>query len=40
MHLKFDNKLYSRVFFGPMFLAVLVVIGMIILFKVIPKFAW
>ena len=40
MHLKYDNKVFSRVFFGPMFLAVLVVIGMIMLFKVLPKFAW
>lgn len=36
MHLKFDDKLFGRVFFAPLFLAALVVIGMIILFKVLP----
>jgi cytochrome c oxidase subunit 4 len=40
MHLKYDSKVLSRVFFGPLFLACLVVVGMIMLFKVIPKFAW
>ena len=40
MHLKYDNKVFSRVFFGPLMLAVLVVIGMIMLFKVIPKYSW
>ena len=40
MHLKYDQKMLSRVFFGPLFLACLVVVGMIMLFKVIPKFAW
>lgn len=33
MHLKFDHPLFSRVFFGPMILAVLVVISLVILFK-------
>jgi hypothetical protein len=33
MHLKFDHPLFSRVFFGPMLLAVLVVISLVILFK-------
>ena len=36
MHLKFDHKLFGRVFFAPLALAALVVIGMIILFKVLP----
>ncbi len=40
MHLRYDNKVLSRVFFGPLFLAILVVVGMILLFKWIPKFAW
>ena len=40
MHLRYDNKVFSRVFFGPLCLAVLVVTGMILLFKWLPKFAW
>ena len=36
MHLKFDHKIFGRVFFAPLFLATLVVIGMIILFKLLP----
>ncbi len=36
MHLKFDDKMFRRVFFAPLFLGALVVIGMIILFKVLP----
>lgn len=36
MHLKFDSKVFGRVFFAPLLLAVLVVIGMIILFKALP----
>jgi cytochrome c oxidase subunit 4 len=36
MHLKFDHRIFSRVFVAPLFLAALVVIGMIILFKVLP----
>jgi cytochrome c oxidase subunit 4 len=40
MHLKYDNKVLSRVFFGPLMLAILVVVGMILLFKWLPKFAW
>ena len=36
MHLKFDSKIFGRVFFAPLFLAMLVVIGMIMLFKVLP----
>jgi cytochrome c oxidase subunit 4 len=41
MHLRFDSAVFSRVFFAPMFLAVLVVVGLIILFKVLPGYdAW
>jgi cytochrome c oxidase subunit IV len=40
MHLRYDSKVLSRVFFGPLFLAVLVVVGMILLFKWLPKFAF
>ena len=38
MHLKYDSRVLWRVFFGPLFLAVLVVIGMVLLFKVIPLY--
>jgi cytochrome c oxidase subunit 4 len=38
MHLKFDSAVFSRVFFAPLFLAVLVVVGLIILFKVLPAY--
>jgi cytochrome c oxidase subunit 4 len=38
MHLKFDSRIFWRVFFGPLFLAVLVVVGMILIFKVVPRF--
>lgn len=38
MHLKFDHPLFSRVFLAPMFLAVLVVVGMVLLFKYLPQF--
>ncbi len=38
MHLKFDSRIFGRVFFAPLLLATLVVIGMIILFKVLPRF--
>jgi cytochrome c oxidase subunit IV len=37
MHLKYDHALFSRVFFGPMLLAVFVVIGLVVLFKYVPK---
>jgi cytochrome c oxidase subunit 4 len=36
MHLRFDSKIFGRVFYAPLFLAILVVVGMIILFKVLP----
>jgi len=38
MHLKEDDAIFGRVFWGPLFLAALVVIGMIILFKVLPAY--
>jgi cytochrome c oxidase subunit 4 len=38
MHLKVDSPLFSRVFFAPMILAVLVVAGMVLLFKYLPRF--
>lgn len=39
MHLKWDHPIFSRVFFGPMLLAVIgVVIGLLILFKYLPAF--
>lgn len=40
MHLRYDSRVFWRVFFGPLFIAVLVVIGMVILFKVIPNYRW
>ena len=39
MHLKFDSRVFGRVFFAPLFLAMLVILGMIILFKVLPRYA-
>ena len=38
MHLKMDHPIFGRVFWAPLFLAVLVVIGMVILFKVLPAY--
>jgi cytochrome c oxidase subunit 4 len=38
MHLRFDSPIFRRVFFGPMFLAVTVVVALVILFKVLPGF--
>jgi cytochrome c oxidase subunit 4 len=38
MHLKFDSPVFSRVFFGPMFLAMVVILGLIVLFKVLPAY--
>ena len=38
MHLRFDSAIFGRVFFAPMLLAVLVVVGMFILFKVLPAY--
>lgn|SRR5690554_4468156 len=36
MHLKFDHRIFSLVFYAPMILALGMVIGMIILFQVLP----
>lgn len=36
MHLKSDDPVFSRVFFTPMMLALVVVVGLVILFKIIP----
>lgn len=36
MHLKYDSRLFRQVFFAPLSLAVLVVVGMVVLFKVLP----
>ena len=38
MHLRYDSPLFRRVFFGPLFLAVLVIISLVILFKYLPAF--
>ena len=38
MHLKVDHPIFGRVFWLPLILAVLVVAGMVILFKVLPKY--
>jgi cytochrome c oxidase subunit IV len=38
MHLKMDHAIFGRVFWAPMFLSVLVVVGLILLFHVIPNY--
>jgi cytochrome c oxidase subunit IV len=38
MHLKWDHAVFGRVFWAPLFLAVLVVIGMILLFHILPRY--
>lgn len=38
MHLKVDDPIFGRVFWAPLFLAVLVVVGMILLFHVLPTY--
>jgi cytochrome c oxidase subunit IV len=38
MHLKVDDPIFGRVFWAPLFLAVLVVIGLILLFHVLPTY--
>jgi cytochrome c oxidase subunit 4 len=38
MHLKMDHAIFGRVFWAPLLLAVIVVAGMVILFKVLPKY--
>jgi cytochrome c oxidase subunit IV len=38
MHLRFDSKLFSTVFFAPMVLAFLVIFGLLMIFKVVPGY--
>jgi cytochrome c oxidase subunit IV len=38
MHLKVDDPIFGRVFWAPLFLAVLVVVGMVLLFHVLPTY--
>jgi cytochrome c oxidase subunit IV len=38
MHLKFDSKILTAVFVGPMALALLVIVSLIILFHVLPEY--
>ena len=38
MHLKYDHRIFSTAFFAPMVLAVGVVISLILLFRVLPKY--
>jgi cytochrome c oxidase subunit IV len=38
MHLRFDSPIFSRVFFAPLGLAMLVVVALIILFKILPAY--
>ena len=38
MHLRYDSKIFGRVFFGPLMLAVLVVVSLIVLFWIMPEY--
>ena len=38
MHLRFDSPIFSRVFFAPLCLAVLLMVALIILFKILPAY--
>lgn len=38
MHLKFDSRIFWRVFFGPLMLAVLVVVGLILFMNVLGQY--
>ena len=39
MHLKYDHPIFRQVFFGPLLLgAVFVIVGLIVLFKLVPRF--
>ena len=38
MHLKFDSRLFTSVFVGPLLLAVTAVISLVILFRVLPLY--
>jgi len=37
MHLRYDSPIFSRVFFGPLALALFVIVGLVILFKFVPR---
>lgn len=37
MHLRYDSPIFSRVFFGPLFLALIVAVALVLLFKFVPK---
>jgi cytochrome c oxidase subunit 4 len=38
MHLKYDDAIFRRVFYGPLTLAVVVVVALVMLFKFLPGF--
>ncbi|HEX7090918.1 MAG TPA: cytochrome C oxidase subunit IV family protein [Longimicrobiales bacterium] len=38
MHLRFDSRIFSGVFLAPLSLAVVVVVGLFLLFKVLPLY--
>lgn len=38
MHLRYDHPIFRRVFFGPAGLALLVIVGLVLLFKFVPQF--
>ena len=38
MHLKFDSRIFSGVFLAPFSLATVVIIGLFLLFKVLPLY--
>jgi cytochrome c oxidase subunit 4 len=38
MHLRFDSPIFSRVFFAPLCLAILLMVALIILFKILPAY--
>jgi cytochrome c oxidase subunit IV len=38
MHLKFDSRIFSGVFLGPLALVVLLIISLIVIFKVLPEY--
>jgi cytochrome c oxidase subunit IV len=40
MHLKFDSRIFTSVFLGPMALAVLVIVSLIILYHVLPAYKY
>lgn len=38
MHLRFDSRVFSSVFVAPLLLAIAVIVGLLILFKVLPYY--